>query len=325
MSISEENPLDVEPSAVIARQAVALGYGEPTEVIDLITAELPSPQDDQVRVKVRAVGLNPVDATVVRGFMGTDESKLPLHPGYELAGTVEAIGDEVADFGVGDEVVVYPTTGALADHVIVDASRLRRRPAEVSPEIAAGLLLAGATAADTLATAGITAGDVVVVHGGAGAVGVVAVQLATRAGAAVIATASPRNHEYLKSLGAIPVAYGAGLADRIREVTPGPVTAAIDTVGSDEAIDVSLQLVPDHSRIVSIAAFGRADDGIVLVSGGGGQSLQHRLDAIDDLLAAAADGSLVIEVARTYPLDDAAQAIADLSARHPRGKLVVIP
>ncbi|MGW5522892.1 NADP-dependent oxidoreductase [Gordonia sp. NPDC003950] len=324
-SETNENTLDIDSAAVTARQMVATAYGDPAQVIELIKVELPVPDPGQVVVTVQAISVNPFDAKTVSGVMGTDESKLPLHPGSELAGVVKSLGPDVTEFAVGDAVIGYPVAGAYADHVVVDADRLHRRPESLDVEHAAGLLLVGVTAADTVATAGVGDGDVVLVHGGAGAVGSIAVQLAVRAGATVIATAAEANHDALRALGAIPVTYGDGLADRVGAAVPAAVTAAIDTAGTDEAIDVSLELGVEPSRIVSIAAFGRADDGIIVIDGSSEATKRHHAEAVEPLIAAAADGSLTTEVAATYPLEQAGRALADVTAGHPRGKLILLP
>lgn len=327
---TNENTLDIESAAVTARQAVATAYGDPTSVVEIVKAELPLPDTGQAVIDVTAIGVNPIDAKTVSGAMGGDTSKLPLPIGHELAGVVRAVGSSTGDtppttFTPGDEVIVYPAPGAFADHVVVDLTSVHSRPAGLDAEHGAGLLLVGVTAADVVATAAITPDDTVLIHGGAGAVGSIAVQLALRIGATVVATASPANHEYLRELGATPVAYGDGLLDRVRAAAPDGVTAAIDTVGTDEAIDVSLELVADRARIVSIAAFGRGEDGIVLVNGSTPQSKENRAAAVDGLIADAASGALVTDIAATYPLDRAGQALEDLLTSHPRGKFVLLP
>lgn len=326
---TNENTLDIESAAVTARQAVANEYGEPSTVVEIVKAELPLPDPGQLVIDVTAIGVNPADAKTVRGVMGTDESKLPIPIGNELAGVVRAVGDpldgQTPGFAVGDEVVAYPISGAYADHVVVNEKSVHLKPAGLDDEHAASLLLAGVTAADAIATAGVQADDTVLIHGGAGAVGVIAVQLARKIGATVIATAAPANHEHLRELGAIPVSYGDGLLERVQAAADNPVTVAIDTVGTDEAIDVSLALVDDRDRIVSIAAFGRGDDGIVLIDGSTPQSKENRSNAIDGLIADAASGALVTDVAGTYPLDQAAKALDDILSSHPRGKFVLLP
>jgi len=166
-------------------------------------------------------------------------------------------------------------------------------------------------------------GDTVLIHGAAGGVGLLAVQLAVARGASVIGTASPARHDQLRKYGATPVAYGTGLADRIRAI--GPVDAALDLVGTDEALDTSVELVTDRSRIATIAGFGRAAElGIAALSGAdGGQAIRDA--ARPELLALARDGKLEVIVDRAFPLDEAAEAHRYLQTGHARGKVVLLP
>ncbi|GAB09980.1 putative oxidoreductase [Gordonia araii NBRC 100433] len=317
------------------RAMAATGYGDPNEVVVAISSQVPVPGPGQVVVDVRAAGVNPIDAKIVRGLFGADPEKLPRRIGSEAAGVVLAVGDDARYFNVddgdrraihvGDEVIVYPASGAFADVLVARDTAVHPKPSPLPFPIAAGLLLVGVTAADLVGAAEITGADTVVVHGGAGAVGSMAVQLAARRGARVIATAAPRNHEYLAELGAVPVSYGDGVAGRIRDAADGAVTAALDTAGTDEAIDACLELGIAPSRIVTIAAFGRADDGIVIVDGSTPDSRRRRDEAVTGLIADATSGDLVVEVGATYPLDQAGRALADLSGPHPRGKFVLLP
>ncbi|ALG85575.1 NADP-dependent oxidoreductase [Gordonia phthalatica] len=308
----------------MAKKIIAAAYGDPTEVLEVADVRVPTPGRDQVVVQVRAAGLNPFDVKVVSGVMGRNSDKLPISPGAEAAGVVHAAGTD-SGFVAGDEVVVYPATAALAEYVLSPAANVHFKPAGLGFAEAASLLLAGVTAVDTLATLRVSSDDVVLVHGGAGAVGSIVVTEALAAGATVIATASPRNHEHLRELGAIPVAYGVGLAAAIDEARGEQrITAVVDTVGTDEAIDVSLELVAPH-RIVSIAAWGRVDDGIVIVDGSSEQSRHHRREAVEPLLADAAAGRIGVEIARTFSFDDAGEAFTELAGSHPRGKLVFEP
>ena len=307
----------------MARKIVATAYGEPREVLSVIDVEPPVPADGEVVVEIRAAGLNPFDVKKAAGVMGDDPSKLPLSLGNEASGVVHAAADGTG-FAPGDEVVVQPVTGGFADYAAAPAANVHRKPAGVPFEKAAGLLLAGTTAADTVETLAPGADDVVLVHGGAGAVGSIAVVLAAARGATVVATASEDNHDYVRSLGGIPVTYGDGLLDAVRAAAPSPVTGVIDTVGNDETIDVSEELVAP-GRIVSTAAWGRADDGLVLVDGSTDESRKHRREAVAPLLAALADGRIDIEIAGSYSFDDAAEAFEALSGPHPRGKYVLHP
>ncbi|MGC4960517.1 NADP-dependent oxidoreductase [Gordonia sp. DT101] len=309
----------------MAKRFVATAYGDPADVLEYVDHEIPAPLPGQVVVQTRAIGMNPVDVKSVRGQTGTDESKLPLAIGYELAGTVTAVGDLADPFAVGDEVIVYRAHGAYADSVLANVRAVHPRPAELDVERAAGLLLVGVTAADAVRTADVTESDVVLVHGGSGAVGSIAVQLAVTAGATVIATAGPANQEHVRALGATPVPYGDGLLERIAALTPAPVTAVIDTVGNDDAIDTSLALVDNPGKVVSVAAFGRAADGIVLVNGSTPESRRHRAAAVEGLIADAAAGTLLTEVAATFPLTDAATVLTELEHAHPRGKFILLP
>jgi len=167
-------------------------------------------------------------------------------------------------------------------------------------------------------------GTTVLVHGGAGGVGGLVVQLARRRGARVIATASERNHDYLRSLGAEPVAYGDGLLERVRALAPDGVDAVIDTVGSDEAIDVSLALV-DPGRVVSLAGYARRADGIYLIGGGGDPGTEIREAGRPEVARLLASGDLSLPIQQTYPLEDTAEAHRAGSTGHTRGKLVVLP
>jgi NADPH2:quinone reductase len=188
-------------------------------------------------------------------------------------------------------------------------------------------MLTGATAVHTLTATGVSEGETVLVHGAAGGVGRMVVQLASIRGARVIGTASERNHERLRALGAEPVTYGDGLADRVRELAPDGVDAAIDTVGTDEAVDVSLALVGDRSRIATIAAFGRAQDAGIKALGGGpgadpGDEIRDR--ARLELVRLADEGKLTVE-ARSYPLAEVAAAHRASIDGHADAKLVLVP
>jgi NADPH:quinone reductase-like Zn-dependent oxidoreductase len=306
---------------------VAAAYGGP-EVLSVVQVDVGPPGRGEVVVDVRAAGVNPVDHKIVSGAMGNDPARLPRPVGLEVAGVVSAVGPDTTGPGgplsVGDEVVAYPVQGGYADTVVAAAANTVPKPAALPWPQAAGVLLTGGTAAHTLQASGIEPGETLLVHGGAGSVGQLAVQLAVRAGATVVATAAERNHDRLRGLGAIPVTYGPGLADRVRAAAPGGVDAAIDTIGTDEAVDTSLELVSDRSRIVSVAAFGRADAGIVLLSKDDPET-HVRAEAWRTLLPAVADGSVTITVARTYPLAEAAEALRFVRDGHAGGKVVLLP
>jgi len=296
----------------------------------VVDVEVPAPGPGEVLLDVRAAGVNPIDWKSYSGAFGTDPTRLPIRLGHEVAGVVVAVGPGVDDTPVGDEVIATGVVGGYAELVLVPAARVAPKPAQVSWAEASGLLLTGGTAVHTLEATGVGPGDVVLVHGASGSVGRFVVQLARLRGAQVVATASEATHADLRALGAVPVTYGPGLADRVRDAAGalGPVTVAIDAVGTDEALDVSVELVADRSRIATIAGFGRAGElGIQLLGAGPGADpgTAIRAAAVQQLVELAADGLLRVKVARTYPLEDAAQAHRDSIAGHARGKLVLLP
>lgn len=310
----------------MTRSVVAEAYGGP-EVLALQDIELGPPADGQVLVDVRAAGANPIDYKLYSGQMGDDPARLPLPVGLEVAGVVAAISPGAAGYTgpltVGDEVIVTNVDGGYADQVLAQASDVGRKPANLSFEQAAGLLLAGETAWHLLTNTRVGTGDTVLIHGASGGVGLMAVQLAVARGAEVIATASPARHDQLRGYGAEPVAYGDGLADRVRAI--GTVDAALDLVGTDEALDTSVELVADRSRIATIAGFARAGDlGIAVLTGAdGGQEIRD--GARPELTDLASEGKLEVSVDRVFPLAEAAEAHRYLQTGHARGKVVLVP
>jgi NADPH:quinone reductase len=310
---------------------IATAYGGP-EVLSVADEPVPDPGPGEARISVRASGVSPSDYKTYNGMFGRDPARLPLRIGSEVAGVVTAVGEGAAGpagpVAVGDEVIGWRVTGGYAAELIAPAAVLVPRPAPLDWPQAAGLLLTGATAWHTLEASGVGAGDTVLVHGASGGVGLMAVQLAAARGATVIGTASPARHELLRELGAVPVAYGAGLADRVRAAAPGGVDAALDLVGTDEAVDVSLELVADRGRIASIAAFGRGPGlGIKLLGGGAGADpgTAIRQAARLKLVRLAGEGRLRVLVSRTYPLTEAAAAHREIMAGHTTGKMALIP
>jgi NADPH:quinone reductase-like Zn-dependent oxidoreductase len=313
----------------MTKTVVAEGYGGP-EVLALQDIDLPQPGPGEVLVEVRAVGANPIDYKLYSGEMGRDPNSLPMAIGLEVAGVVAAVGPgpEGAEgytgpLTVGDEVIVTNVRGGYSERLIAPAAEAGHKPASLTFEEAAGLLLVGGTAWHLLTKTAVGTGDTVLIHGASGGVGLMAVQLATARGAKVIATASPGRHDQLRKYGAIPVAYGAGLADRVRAI--GPVDAALDLVGTDEALDTSVELVADRSRIATIAGFGRAAElGIAALTGAdGGQEIRDAARA--PLLALAAEGKLEVSVDKVFPLAEAPEAHRYLQTGHARGKVVLIP
>lgn len=313
------------------RVVIAAGYGGP-EALAIADEPTAEPGPGEARIAIRAAGVNPVDYKIYAGTFGRDPSRLPMRLGLEAAGIVTQAGaDAVGPAGpvrVGDEVVAFRAPGAYAAELTVPAQSLVPKPQELDWAQASGLMLAGATAWHCLVATGVGDGDTVLIHGGAGGVGVMAVQLAVGRGATVIATASPARHEFLRELGAVPVAYGPGLADRVRAAAPGSVTAALDLIGTDEAVDVSLALVPDRSRIATIAAPGRAGQARIKALGGApgaDPGTEIRAGARLDLARLAGEGRLQVVVSQTFPLARAADAHRAIMTGHTMGKIALIP
>ncbi|WP_298740710.1 NADP-dependent oxidoreductase [uncultured Microbacterium sp.] len=279
------------------------------------------PGPGEVIVRVRAAGLNPFDGKVRSGFIPS-QAPFPRRIGGDLAGIVEAVGDDARYFdgipvAVGDEVLGR-AGGAVAERVTVAASDLARRPAALSVEVAGGLHVAGLTAVSVLTTVRVGTGDIVLVGGATGGVGLVAAQLALRTGARVIGTASERNHDLLRALGIEPVAYGEGLAARVS--TLGTVTAVYDCHGRD-ALDAGIELGVPVERMVAIAAYAAIDElGVHNVERAARTAAN--LSALAEQVTA---GEIVLPVAATYPLDEVAAAFAALEGAHAPGKIVVTP
>jgi NADPH:quinone reductase-like Zn-dependent oxidoreductase len=311
----------------MTKSVVATAYGGP-EVLAVQDIVLPDLEPGQVLIDVRAAGTNPIDYKLYSGAMGDDPARLPLPLGMEAAGFVSALGtgETVGYTGplrIGEEVIVTNISAGYAEQVIADAVEVGHKPPALSFEEAAGLLLVAETAWHLLTKTQVGTGDTVLIHGAAGGVGLMAVQLAVARGAAVIATASPARHDQLRKYGAQPVAYGPGLADRVRAI--GPVTAALDLVGTDEALDTSVELVADRDRIATIAGFARAPElGIAVLTGAdGGQEIRDA--ARPELLDLAAAGQLTVLVDKIFALVDAAEAHRYLQAGHAHGKVVLVP
>jgi NADPH2:quinone reductase len=309
-----------------ARKWVAVDFGGP-EVLRCIDVDVPGPGHGQVTIGVRASGMNPADAKHIAP--GQDPGLLPLPIGYEVAGMITALGPATrlssGGGAVGDEVVASPVTGGYTTAITVPASSVFAKPAKLSFAEAASLLLVATTAADLLHACGPRDGETVLLHGAAGAVGVMVLQQARRLGVQVIGTASPENFDYVRGFGGTPVQYGPGLLDRVRAVAPEGVAAALDTVGSEEAGDVSLALVGDRSRVVTIAAAPRASaDGYVFVGASNPESGPFRARARGGILEQAQDGGLVVPMARTFAFEDAPAAFAMLTSPHPPGKIALV-
>ena len=316
-------------------------YGDP-DVLHMVEVPLPDPTPGHVLVQVKAAGVNPIDWKLysgafhrvddkLKGEAGIDDAALPS-VGLECAGVVAALGAEVTGTRVGDEVIVYPVTAAYADYVVAPTSSLIPKPTTLGWPQAAALMLAGTTAVHALHAAEVRTGDTVLIHGGSGGVGLMAIQLAAELGAAVVATAADANHELLRSLGVIPVTYGPGLLDRVAAAAPRRCRRRArphrHRGSTEEALDTSLALVRPPGRIASIAGGPRrAQHGAKVLGNAPGADMgtEIRQAARHELAAKAEAGTLRVIISATYPLDHAAEAHRAGIAGHSPGKLALIP
>ncbi|MFZ7104123.1 MAG: NADP-dependent oxidoreductase [Peptococcaceae bacterium] len=291
-------------------------FGGP-EVLRLADVDEPKAGPGQVRIKVRAASVNPIDWKITHGWMeAMFQTKFPSIPGSDVAGVVDQVGDGVADVSVGDEVFGYAVNGAYAEYALLEI--FAKKPESMPWEEAASLPGAGETAYRVLKELNITSGDTVLIHAAAGGVGSFAVQIARNLGATVIGTASEKNHEYLRSLGAIPVTYGEGLVDRVRKVTPQGVDAVFDASGHG-ALPASIELRGGTERIITIADMGAEKYGVKFSYSG-----ERSNKLMIELLKLYTAGKLQITVGQTFHLTEAAKAYEVSEAGHLRGKLVLL-
>jgi NADPH:quinone reductase-like Zn-dependent oxidoreductase len=305
-------------------EAVRFGGAEALELVDI---DVGAPGSGEVAVDVRAAGMNPADYKHIAP--GQDPRLLPLTLGYEVAGVIAAIGPdtEIATGGgrVGDAVIAAQISGGYATRVLVQAQDVFAKPERLSFAEAAGLILAGGTAADLLHVTDVGPGDTVLLHGASGSVGVSVLQQARLLGAGVIGTASERNFGTVRRYGGEPVRYGDGLEQRVRVLAPEGISAAIDTAGTDEAVEVSLALVPDRGRIATAVAFDRArTGGFRMVGFGNPASGPYRARIRPRLIELAAAGHLHVPVGQEFPFTEAPRALALLMSGHPGGKLALL-
>lgn len=295
-------------------------YGA-ADVLKVVDVEDRSPGANEVRVRVVTAGINPGEVSVREGRMHERfPATFPSGEGSDFAGVIVEVGDRVDGVAVGDDVIGFSDQrNAQAESVTIAADRVIPKPHGVSWEAAGALYIAGTTARACIDAVRVRRGDTVVVAGAAGGVGILATQLAVLAGAAVVATASKENHAFLTSIGAIPVEYGKGLADRIRKIVPDGVDAFIDAHG-DGNVEVAVALGVDRDRINTIAdhvarkKFGVRGDGTATVT---------PREALIDLARLIGAGELQVPIAATFPLDQVRAAYERLAKGHGLGKIVL--
>lgn len=289
-------------------------FGDPS-VVHVREVEVPEIGANEVLIDVRAASVNPVDVKRVAGMFGPVD--FPSVTGADAAGVVRAVGADVTDLAVGDEVfgIGAHTHGEQA--VLTAAVR---KPEELSWIEAAAAGVGGETAFRVLSLLGVERGSILLIDGASGGVGTFAVQLAVARGATVIATASEANHAYLQSLGATAISYGDGLADRVAQVAPDGVDGVFDAAGKTDPM-VLIGIAPRAEQVVSIANFDAADSGI-RVSAGGETDPVEALRRVAEL---ATSQKLVIPIDKLYTFDQAAEAFRLSASGHVRGKLVLTP
>lgn len=280
---------------------------------------VPEPGPGEVLVRVRSAGVQLTDAAVRAGWTPPGAViEFPQILGNEFAGVVRRVGPGVDGFTVGDEVVGFRMLGCYAEFVAVSAAQVVRRPTGVSWLEAGALSASGQTAHTALERLDVNAGQTLVVHGAAGGVGSMAVQLAVARGVTVVGTASLANHDYLRSLGAEPVEYGTGQLSRLRAATPRGVDAVLDAAGSDNLL-TSIHLVSDRSRIGTIVDFELSG-----LLGCRWISSDRSAARLTELMELCTHGTLTVTVRKTYTLDTAADAHRDVESGHGRGKVVLV-
>ncbi|MFF4129235.1 NADP-dependent oxidoreductase [Microbispora rosea] len=304
----------------MSRAVVYETFGGP-EVLELREVPEPHAGPGEVRVRVTAAGLNPMDWGIASRPEAAARFGITVPSGFgsDLAGVIDEVGDGATGFAVGDRVYGGALGRAIADFAVVrpPADPLWHTPEGISDQVASTLPVAGLTAAAALAAIGPGPGDTVLIGGAAGGVGVFAVQLARLAGATVIGTASPGTFEFLRQLGAEPVAYGAGLADRVRALEPGGVTAATDLFGTETA-EAALALGAAPERISTVAA-GPDSPGGVRATG----AIDAPADALKQITDAILAGKLTVPIAAAFPVEKIRDAVTLQAGRHVHGKVVV--
>jgi NADPH:quinone reductase-like Zn-dependent oxidoreductase len=288
------------------------------EVLEWAEAPDPHPGPGQIRIAVRAASVNPIDWKTISGALSGGKPMVGAgYLGYDAAGVVDEVGDGVSGVSVGDEVFGRGHN-TQAEYAVLDS--WAAKPPSIDWAVAAAAGVAGETSERGLRLLDVNAGDTLFVDGGAGGVGAATVQMALARGAKVIASASEANHDYLREIGATPVLYGQGLAERVRAAAGGPVDAVFDVAGKTPVEDL-ISLAPEPSQVVTIANYAAGQAG-ARVTGGGADS--HPMQALAQVAELLAQNKLVLKV-QTFPFNRAAEAYRISQAGHVRGKLVLVP
>jgi NADPH2:quinone reductase len=293
------------------------------DVLTVREIELPELGKEDVRVEVKAAGINPGEASIREGKLAERyPSTFPSGQGSDFAGVIEEVGIDVVGFAPGDEVLGWSwNRSSQAEEVVVPAEQLITKPADLSWEAAGALYVVGVTAFAAVRAVDISAGDTVVVSAAAGGVGTVTVQLLKVRGANVVGLASEAHHDWLREKGVTPVTYGEGVLQRILEATPQGIDAFIDLYGP-EYVDLAVQLDVPPAKIETIIAYEKAAEVGAKSEGSSDATSPEILKEMAELVAA---GKIEIPIAATYPLDEVREAFEQLEDRHTLGKIVLIP
>ena len=292
--------------------------------------ELPDLKEGEVLIKIKAAGVNPVDAVITNGYYkDMMPHSFPIIPGWDLAGVIEDRGHAARRFDVGDEVYAYARRpevkwGTFAEYIIIPDSYLAKRPQSISMEEAAAIPLAGLTAYQALYVAGnLAEGQKLLILGSSGGVGSFAIQLAKAKGAEIIGVASKKNHDYMRSLGADQtIDYkDQDIGEAVKQIYPEGVDLIFDCT-SGESLQQSLKSLKDSGKLVSILNQGedldkKIDFEFVFVEPNAKQ-LEHFRQLVED-------GKIRVEIKKTYPLEKAAEALEQIQSLHTTGKIVVVP
>lgn len=301
------------------RAAAFSSYGPP-EVLQVMELDDPQAGAGQVRVRVKAAGVQPFDCAVRNSGWTPPglEITFPQILGNEFSGIIDQVGEGVTGFSLGDEVLGWALMACYAEYVVVSVDQIVQKPQKMSWEHAGVITASGQTAHTALRELGVGKGDTVLIHAAAGGVGTFAVQLAQAWGAAtVIGTASDRNHDYLRSLGAVPVTYGEGLVDRVRSISTRGVDVAFDAAGVD-ALEASVKLVNNMERIGTIVAFDLAEElGVRPIRS------ERSTDRLSELVSLYVPGKLNIHTRNIFPLDEVVSAHHEVETGHGCGKVVL--
>ncbi|TGD32543.1 NADP-dependent oxidoreductase [Brevibacterium sp. S22] len=297
--------------------AAAFDEFGPAEVLRTRRMERPSAERGEVLVRIISAGVQLTDAAIRAGWTPPGARIVfPQIPGNDFSGIVVALGSDVEDLNLGDEVLGYSMLGSYAEYAAVPASQIILKPQALSWDEAGALSASGQTALTAFEDLGIAQGDRVLVHGAAGGVGTIFTQLAVLAGAEVVGTAGEVNHHHLRALGAHPVSYGPGEMDRLRDVVAG-FDAVFDAAGH-ENLRLAVGLVDDRARIATIVDMSLADElGCRIVRS------RRTAERLGDLARLVADGRLRVHIRRTFRLDEAAEAHRDVETGHGRGKIAL--